>query len=96
MSKLPVEIQKRSTIERVLVNKKGTAVHPERATILGVKSDIIFLCDDDFALGTPEDLRSKAYNMWNGSWKHFYDQTNETLRPISEYCDYLAEQRKTN
>ena len=89
MQNLQVEINLRINIERVLLNKKGTAVTPERAQDLGVKADILFIRNDGFALGAQARLHFEAYSFWPKSWTHFYDYHTKKLMPISEYRAYV-------
>ena len=82
-----------TNIERVLIDNKGTAVVPERAEHLGVNIDLVFIRDDGYVLGSPNKLRSEAYNIWSRQWTHFYDVQKEKLRSVNQYYDYLREQR---
>ncbi len=87
------ELQEKITVGRVLIDKEGTALNPKRAADIGVLADIIFLRDDGYALGAPENLREEAHFLWRDDWTQFYVMRTKELRPISEYNSYLAEQK---
>ena len=72
-------------IARVLIDKKGTAVHPEMAIKIGSTSDILFIRDDGYALGAPQSLMHEAYHMWSKEWTAFYDFNIKKLMPIIAY-----------
>jgi len=76
-------------IERVLINKKGTAVTPARAEELGIKVDIIFIRDDNYVLGAPKNLSDEACKLWRDDWTHFYNPKEGIIRPIGEYTLYF-------
>jgi hypothetical protein len=70
---------------KVVIDAEGEAVILERARELGIPLDIVFIRDDNWALGAPERYRDVAYKMWKGSWTHFYLVKEKKLRLIEEY-----------
>ena len=55
-------------LNRVLIDKEGTAVPPKRAKELGVSPDVIFIRDDGWTLGAPKHLKDVAHSLWSDKW----------------------------
>lgn len=72
--------------KRVLVNKHGRAVAPHLAWAeFGIKSDIIFIRDDGWALGSPLELQDHAYALWRDHWLYWCKDGESQLRPMSTW-----------
>jgi len=55
-------------LSRVIVNEHGEATTPLRASQLGIKIDSVFIRNDGWTLGTPDNLKDIAYNLWADEW----------------------------
>jgi len=58
---------------RIVVNKKGHALPPDRAAKMDVVPDIVFVRKDGWALGAPFSLADVAYDLWKDEWDIFYN-----------------------
>ena len=70
---------------RILVNKEGEGWPTQRALDSGIDPEIGFLRGDGWSLGSPKNLESSAYQLWEGEWTHFIKKGDTHWRPISEY-----------
>ena len=83
--KLP-EIKKGFAPTRVIVEADGLAVTPRRAAhVFQVTPEIIFIRDDGWMLGAPEEFESIAYKMWKDSWEYFVRKGHTQWIPIKRY-----------
>jgi len=76
---------------RVIVDSHGTADSADRALkIYDICSDIMFIREDGWILGTPSKFEKVAYETWAGSWTHFARNNDGPLKwkPIEEYESY--------
>src|SRR4030043_658350 len=83
----------KSKIKRVLINKKGIAVTPERARQLGIRADVVFIRNDGYQLGAPQRLCEKAHSMFRENWTKFYDTHEKIKMPISDYLNYQSKRK---
>lgn len=71
---------------RVVINSYGDGVSPERAERdYDIKSDIIFIRNDGWTLGTPHEFETIAYSLWKHEWTSFLKICEGVFRDISEY-----------
>ena len=55
--------------DRVVIDREGEALPPERAKRdHNVVPDVVFLRDDGWTLGAPRSLADVARSMWAGDW----------------------------
>lgn len=54
--------------DRVLVNAEGEAVSSARARERSVRPTVLFVRDDGWSLGTPEQYRGVAEKLWHDHW----------------------------
>lgn len=62
---------------RVIVNREGEGISPERAAQRGITSDVIFVRNDGWSLGAPTRFESIARRMyeWSSIWRKGDDGT---------------------
>lgn len=53
---------------RVVINKEGEAVPAWMAEREGIKPVIVFVRNDGWTLGAPEEFIEVARKMWDGEW----------------------------
>lgn len=71
---------------RVIVDDEGYGVPARRAEVdYKITSDIVFLRDDDWALGAPTKFEHVAYTMWKREWTHFARANDIGWKAISTY-----------
>lgn len=70
---------------RVVISKEGKAVSPTTAREeFGLTPTIVFIRNDGWRLGAPQEFEQDAYNLWKDTWTH-YQRRGALMRPISEY-----------
>lgn len=70
---------------RVVVEASGKAVVPRVAREeFGMTPDIVFIRNDSWRLGAPEQFEDVAYRLWKDHWTHFH-RKGELMRPIGQY-----------
>jgi len=70
---------------RVIVDEDGHAIPPEAASKMAINSDIIFVREDGWSLGAPEEFEDIAYNMWRNDWTQFIRKGDTDWTDIKEY-----------
>jgi hypothetical protein len=72
-------------VTRVMISE-SEAVPPIKARKhYGIEPTVIFIRNDGWTLGAPDDLIMPAYNTWPEDWRFFIKRPSTRLQPISEF-----------
>ena len=73
--------------DRVMIGTDGEAITSKRAKeAYQITPDIVFIRNDEWTLGAEfGDMEDAAYELWLGSWTHFYLMGDPSATPIDEY-----------
>lgn len=71
--------------DRVVVDGEGYAVKPSLAAMANITPEIIFIRNDGWSLGAPENLQHVAFPLWRNEWVAFMRKGEKEAHPIEEY-----------
>lgn len=79
------EIRPTPTPRRVMVAKHIAASPDAAEKRFGIKPDVVFVRNDGWTLGAPENLASHAHAQWPETWIAFYRLDDMRVRPIDDF-----------
>lgn len=67
--------------DRVVINRQGLAVPAADAAFSGILPDVVFVRNDGWSLGAPDEFEGAARRQWLNFWKARFDMhTGEVVR----------------
>lgn len=95
---------------RVVISKEGEAVNPKRAREQNIFSNVVFVRNDGWSLGTPDKFMMTALNMWPDEWTHviivgdrsfslmtideFFAKAQKFMQHVKDWYTEIAEEER--